>query len=48
MEFRLQEELQALQEPDKYQISDELDVENSNEGEVEEALEGKLEHLIEI
>jgi hypothetical protein len=42
MDFRLQEELQALQEPDRYQIPEEIDVEGANEGEIEEQLEGKL------
>ena len=41
MEFRLQEELQALQEPDRYQISDEIDVENTNTEEIEEILGGE-------
>lgn len=41
MEFRLQEELQALQEPEKYQISEEIDVESAEDGEIEETLEGR-------
>ena len=41
MEFRLQEELQALQDPERYQIPDEVDVENANDGELEEVLESE-------
>lgn len=41
MEFRLQEELQALQEPEKYQIAEEIDVESADNEEIEETLEGE-------
>ena len=40
MAFQLQDELQALQEPERYQIPDSNDIESMEEGDLDALLEG--------
>ena len=39
-EFNLQDELQAMQEPDSYHIEEYHEIESMNDGEIQSLLEG--------